>query len=422
MNFKLVGVLVSAMTIAVLTGCGGPSSLVPGQTAQDSSVPARGVQTPSIIRDVERELRTGCGPAAPGHFQCYLRAPNAFFHTVGANAESDHTCTIDQPPCYGPAVLQSAYNLTSEAANGGKRVTVAVVDAYGYPTVKKDLDLYRKDLLLPKLCRNCFQVIDQSGGSKPPIGSNGSWDAEQALDLDMISAICPNCHILLVEAKDDTGTNLLQAVATALKKADVVSNSWGSGEWAASSALFDKHPGHVIVAAAGDDGYGALQPCSFIGVVCVGGTSLSPSKTVRGWSEVVWDATGSGCSADVRKPVWQSDKGCTMRSESDVSANADPGTGVVIAFKGVCCYGAVGGTSEATPLIAAMVALAGNAKSAIPARLWAHGGTTAFNAVTKGSNGTCPSAIEYICTAGTKMNGVYSGPAGWGTPNGPSAL
>lgn len=416
---SLMGTLVLG-ALMMLPGCGGQSAFAPPAATQSSPGEENALVRAQILQ-TEHSLRDACAPAAHGHVRCMLVAPEATFN-----------CTLDQSGCYGPVALESAYGITKQARAAGKGMTVAIVDAFGYPTAKKDLALYRQALHLPKLCASCFEVVNQTGGSKLPPASAG-WDGEQALDTDMVSAICPNCRIVLVESNDDADANLFEAVATALKKADVVSNSWGIEEFATSAALFDEHPGKIMTAAAGDNGYyagGVVQPCSFAGVVCVGGTSLFPNNSARGWTETVWSdvcvsgpcATGSGCSALVPKPAWQHDKGCTMRSETDISAVSDPTSGVVIALDGKCCYGHIGGTSAATPIIAAMFALTGDTKTAASATLWRHGGTHAFNAVIAGNNGTCPSAIEYICTAGTNMNGVYSGPTGWGTPNGLSAL
>jgi subtilase family serine protease len=410
--------------VSVLSGCAGQSAFAPPSTVQVSSM-EENASIRTQMMETARSLREACGPVAAGHARCLMFAPAA-----------TPKCTIDQPPCYGPTALRSAYGIAGKALTAGKGVTVALVDAYGYPTAKKDLALYREKFHLPKLCSTCFEIVNQAGGSKLPTpGPN--WEGEQALDVDMVSAICPNCRILLVESNDDADANLFEGVATALKRANVVSNSGGFPEIAASAVLFDKHPGKLITAASGDYGYlneglGDFQPCSFTGVVCVGGTSLYPRTSgTAGWIESVWDAlgsagsdlgTGSGCSALVPKPAWQHDRGCTMRSATDVSAVADPSSGVMIALNGTCCVGGVGGTSAATPIIAAMFALAGNTKTAGAKTIWRRGGTNAFSAVTTGNNGTCPAAIEYMCTAGTNMNGVYSGPTGWGTPNGLAAL
>jgi hypothetical protein len=227
--------------------------------------------------------------------------------------------------------------------------------------------------------------------------------------------------------------------------------------------FYDSDPHHVILASAGDDGAGfpsslsgpgarEQQPCGFAGVVCVGGTSLT-FRNGAYLREVVWDglhpghecgagnspcATGSGCSALVAKPSWQHDKGCTKRSASDVSANADPYTGVAIVCTPCGASSSTapfltfdGGTSESSPMVAAMYGLAGNAaKLANPAKtLWSKGGSSDFHVIPSGSNDragltglVCNAAIAYICKAGTHMNGDYAGPTGWGSPNGVGAL
>ncbi len=267
----------------------------------------------------------------------------------------------------------------------------------------------------------------------------------------MVSAICPNCHILFIEASN-AGNGLDKGVDTAVRlKANVISNSYGGGEYAHSDPAF-VHPGVVITAAAGDADYydcdpdgpyqsctGPEQPASFANVVAAGGTRLVKGSNARGWSESVWNdvisrnndngGTGSGCSRLVAKPSWQTDKGCTMRSETDVSAVADPDTPVAVydSFpRGG--WGAYGGTSVASPLIAAVFALAGNSANVPqPAGLWTHNGAY-LNDVTTGDNlvpsavnrraVVCPAAWEYICYAGVG----YDGPTGWGTPNGIGAF
>jgi subtilase family serine protease len=237
----------------------------------------------------------------------------------------------------------------------------------------------------------------------------------------MVSAACPHCKIVLVEASSATLSNLGAAVNTAVRLgANVITNSYGGSEFASSFSSYS-HPGRVITASAGDNGTGASQPCSFTTVVCVGGTTLKRATNSRGWSETVWSGTGSGCSSLVAKPAWQKDIGCTRRSESDVAAIADPYTGVAVydsvAYQGIYGWLEFGGTSVSSPIIAAAYALAANAASMNGAQsIWLHGGTSALNDVTSGSNGSC--SVSYICHARVG----YDGPSGWGTPHGISAF
>jgi subtilase family serine protease len=252
-------------------------------------------------------------------------------------------------------------------------------------------------------------------GSYPK--SDPGWGQEEALDIDMVSAVCPNCHIILVEVGSSFETGVNAAVKLG---ATEVSNSYGGHEFASSDAGYVHH-GIPITASAGDDGYRVGQPASFSNVIAVGGTTLSRSATARGWTETVWAGTGSGCSKRVPKPAWQSGSvfQCGMRTMNDVAAIGDPETGVAVYDS----YGKArqigwlefGGTSVSSPIIAGIYALSGTAKSVNDASgIYAH--PSLFNDVTKGSNGSC--SIAYLCRAEVG----YDGPTGLGTPIGPSGL
>jgi len=355
----------------------------------------------------------------------------------GVSPLSHAGTTASAPAGYGPAQLAAAYDLNQ---SGGSGQTVAVIESGDYPTAEADLGVYRSEYGLPACTTSngCFAKVGQTGSSTSLPLENASWAEETALDEDMVSAICPNCHILIVEANSATTANLDTAVDEAAKLgATEISNSYGGREYASSDPAFD-HAGIVITASAGDSGYGegSMQPCSFATVVCTGGTSLQPSAGARGYSEVVWNdaygASGSGCSAAVAKPSWQTDKGCTRRSQADVSFDADPNYGVAVydstAYEGYSGWLVFGGTSVASPATAATFALAGNASALGPNAaevFWKAAGGGLFS-VTSGNNlagrAKCSSAYPYICTAGTNDDGVYSGPGGWGTPKGASTF
>ena len=164
-----------------------------------------------------------------------------------------------------------------------------------------------------------------------------------------------------------------------------------------------------------------MQPCTYATVVCVGATSLVRSDTTRGWRESAWSRTGSGCSAYVAKPSWQTDKGCRRRSEADVSVVGDPSTGLAVYDSvpndGYSGWLVFGGTSASSPIVASIYALAENGRTIAGAsKLWKALKTPYVNDVTTGSNGTC--SISYICHAGVG----YDGPSGVGTPNGIEAF
>ena len=322
------------------------------------------------------------------------------------------------PSGYGSADLRSAYLLT---ATGNSATTIAIVDAYGYAKAEADLATYRTQMNLPPCttANGCLKVVDQRGGNALPRYNSG-WAQEQALDLDMASAMCPNCKILLVQSDTPSFVNLGVAVNTAATLgAAVISNSYGGGE--ASSAPYNSyyvHPGVAVTASSGDSGYGASFPASSPDVIAVGGTNLKRSSGGRGWTELAWTSAGSGCSAVYAKPSWQTDTLCTTRVESDISAVADPATGVAVygpSSKGTqSAWLVFGGTSVSAPLIGGIYGALG-ARPTAARKIWMTA-PTGLNDVTSGSNGSCGGT--YFCTAGPG----YDGPTGNGTPAGAAAF
>ncbi len=324
------------------------------------------------------------------------------------------------PSGYNPTDLLSAYALASAAATNGTGQTVAIVDAYDDPNAESDLGVYRSQFGLAACttANGCFRKVNQTGGTSYPSANQG-WAEEISLDLDMVSAICPNCHILLVEASSNSDANLYRAEnEAATLAATQISNSWSGGEYSgetSDSSTYFNHPSIAITAATGDSGYsaGTQFPASSQYVTAVGGTSLSKaSGTSRGWSETAWSGAGSGCSAYITKPSWQTDSGCPKRTEADVSAVADPSTGVsVYDTYGDNGWLVFGGTSVATPIIASYYALVGTGAGDDSAH-YVYQHSTWLNDVTAGSTGSCSGS--YLCTAETG----YDGPTGLGTPNG----
>jgi hypothetical protein len=328
---------------------------------------------------------------------------------------------------YDPADLRSAYDLPSESAGSGQ--TVAIVDAYDDPNAESDLAVYRTRYRISACttANGCFRKVNQTGSPKYPT-ANAEWAVEISLDLDMVSAACPNCHILLVEASSNTNTNLYTAEdEAATLGATEISNSWGGGESSTEStgdSFFD-HPGVPITAAAGDSGYGVEYPAASPDVIAVGGTALTRASNTRGWSESAWSGTGSGCSAYEPKPAWQTDKGCADRTDNDVAAVASTETPVSIAdsYKlprefsvPEAGWTLVAGTSVASPLVAGTMALANAYTRSFPGAeaLYeeaAQNGTGVLDNVVSGSNGSCGT---YLCNAGSG----YNGPTGLGSPYG----
>ncbi|HEX7397563.1 MAG TPA: hypothetical protein VF312_08455, partial [Propionibacteriaceae bacterium] len=225
-----------------------------------------------------------CGPATPGTARCHAKLV-----VYGNGLQSGLQPFAATPSSgFGPGDLQSAYGLTSASALPG--TTVAIVDAYDDPKAESDLAVYRSTFGLPACttASGCFKKVNQSGGTKSPRGNVG-WAEEISLDLDMVSAICPNCKILLVEGTSATFSSLSTAEDTAAKLgANAISNSYGGSEWS-SETSYDSHynhPGIAITVSSGDSGYGVQYPAASPNVTAVGGTSLT--KAGGGWTEAAW--------------------------------------------------------------------------------------------------------------------------------------
>jgi subtilase family serine protease len=343
-------------------------------------------------------------------------APAGYAHCNAIRVLSASTFTSNDSNSiagYHPSDLQSAYNLPSSTAGNGQ--TIALVDPYDDPNAESDLGVYRSQFNLPPCTtkNGCFKKVDQNGGTQYPT-PNSAWAQETSLDLDMVSAICPNCNILLVEATNSSMQDLETSNdTTAQLGANVINNSYGISEYSAETTEEShyNHSGVAITASSGDNGYKTQFPASSQYVTAVGGTTLKPAQNARGWSETAWSGTGSGCSTYISKPSWQTDQGCSNRTIGDVSAVADPNTGVAAYDSfGVGGWVVYGGTSVASAIIAGIYGLAGNSGD-VKYGSYSYSHTGSLNDVTSGSNGNCGS---YLCTA----EPGYDGPTGNGTPNG----
>jgi hypothetical protein len=363
--------------------------------------------------------RNVCAVPAGGSARCHAQ--------VVTNPDGSTFSPHARPTAFSgwtPADLKSAYALP--AFSPATAPTVAIIDAFDNPSAESDLAKYREkyNLGVCSTGNGCFKKVNQDGvaGSYP--APNKGWAEEIALDLDMVSAACPACHILLVEATDNSFDNLVAAVNTAAGTDGVVaiSNSYGAPEFLGETG-YDAdytHPGIAVTVSSGDNGYGAEYPASSASVTAVGGTSLSKASNSRGWTESAWSGAGSGCSAyEAAKPSWQSDASCSNRTVADVSAVANPNTGVSVysTYGGDPGWMVFGGTSASAPFIAAVYAIGGVTPAANEASL-PYAQPTSLYDVTSGSNGRCTTKRStvgaYLCTAGSG----YDGPTGLGTPKG----
>jgi subtilase family serine protease len=387
--------IVAAWGVAVLVA----TALATGTTTATAAAPAK-LHPAHVCTAV----------AAKGEATCHaLKMVNAKGVTPAASAPP--------PSALTPADIRSAYNLTTDTTR-----TVAIVDAYGYPNLERDLGIYRAQFGLSPCTRanDCLRIINQNGGTSLPRMNTG-WAQEQALDVDAVSAACPSCHIVVVQASSASIVNLGTAVNTAANQAGVVaiSNSYGGGDLSdATYGKYYNHPGFAITASTGDNGYqGGSFPASSHYVTAVGGTSLVKDSSTRGWHESAWSGAGSGCTTLNAAPSGQTSAmtACSGRAIADVSAVADPATGLATyapTTKSSSSWAQYGGTSLSAPIVAAVYALSGNTSGYANTLPYAH--TSGLFDVTSGNNGSCAS----WCAAKTG----WDGPTGLGTPNGTSAF
>jgi subtilase family serine protease len=393
---------------------------VPGASA----APA---QTPSGLAN-KRVCAQVAAPAA----SCAAR--------VVVDASGKPLATTSYSSGYAPADLAAAYNNTLPAPGASwlwNGQTVGIVDAYRNLNAAADLAAYRSQFGLPACpAGSCFTEMGENGpGSALPAG-NTSWGQEIDLDLEMVSATCPMCKIVLVDGNSaslaDLGTSVNTAVSNGATAA--VSNSYGASEFRSEGSYgsYYNHPGTAITVSSGDGGYGVEFPAALDTVTAVGGTSLSHAGNTRGWSETVWSGAGSGCSAYVTQQSYQAkvlpNTSCSRRVVTDVAAVADPNTGVAVydsyGSSGGANWFVFGGTSVASPIIASFYAQAKAAGG--PAIQYSQtiysAPSGSLNDVTSGSNGRCTSrrntSTAFLCTGEVG----YDGPTGMGTPYGLGAF
>jgi hypothetical protein len=413
-------------SVAALGACA--SSAVAGQTGDFARVCSHALPSGVAGCDAIRLLNPSAnwhGSHAPVN---PARGPGKH---PGKEEKEEEKETSSEPSGYHPADLQSAYGLagaTGPSATRGGGQTVAIVDAYDDPNAESDLN--------------------QTGEEGNYPSGNTSWSEEISLDLDMVSAICPHCKILLVEASSNTIGNLGVAVnEAAALGANAISNSYGAGESSAETgwdASYYAHAHVAVTASSGDGGYGVEYPAASPFVTAVGGTTLKKASNARGWNETVWSGAGAGCSAVEPNPGWQPVTGlCTTRTVADVSADANPNTGVAVYDSyGVSGWLVFGGTSVSSPIIASVYALAEDTATFTTSATGSDSaqalyGDTSLNRVSEGTDlNTHRCGGAYLCDAGGSLeawtdafgetvltpSGWFNGPTGNGTPKGTSGF
>ncbi len=408
------------------------SAYATGPATSTASSAGTGVSPALTAALTKSDAPTAACPQEPaGDMRCYA--------ILEPQPKADRALTADgataatAPAGWGAKDIESAYRLP---VSKNPRETVAVVDAYNTPDLAPYLATYRARYGLPPCttASGCLRIVNQAGQAKPVKQSavDTGWDLETTADVEMVSAACPRCRILVVEAKGVTTADFAAAENTAARLgAAVISNSYGETENGSDFLNADAydHPGHTIVASAGDYGFGEANfPADLTSVTAAGGTELSRADNKRGWTERAWNttfeepgdfpaATSSACSAYVTKPAWQHDTHCAMRTVADVSAVA---WNVAVYEKTYGGWTEVGGTSLAAPIIAGVYALAGNATTIKPGYEYAHAShlfnvTAGNDDVTTGTGAQC--GYDYLCVA----KKGYNAPTGLGTPDGTGA-
>ena len=429
-----------AASVLLLTACSSGSGTPTVSGATNSQL--QGVQQPIPQlpghSNFANELASGSmNPVCahnPGQVICYS---GVFTHSSTAPFT---TCNGSRGiQGYGPCNLWSAYNLKSAIKAGCPAQPcglVADVVPDHDPALDSDLNVYRTQFDLGS-CREstgCLTQVSQMGGTPPPTESK-VWAEEESLDVDMISANCPKCKIVVVEANAFKNTDMEAAEAEAVKLGAVsIANPWGflESNHNLRRPAFN-YPGIAITAAAGDTSQVLASPADFKTVIAVVGTTLRKGGGgTRGWTETVWNGTGSGCSQLNFAPTWQVEiekfyklTGCyyltgRARVVGDIAYDADLNTGIACydSFENAASpWGVCWGTSIGAAALAALYALAGNARSEDYPAILAynnvlHGNYSAFNDITQGTNGSCDPI--WLCEAGPG----YDAPSGVGSPNG----
>jgi kumamolisin len=275
-------------------------------------------------------------------------------------------------------------NTALTVAAGGSRA-IAIVDAYDDPNAASDLAYFSAQFGLPA---PKFQVV-YAGGTKP--AGNLGWEIEESLDIEWAHAMAPNAKIYLVEAASNSYTDLFTAVSTAGRLVAAagggeVSMSWGGGEFS-SEANYDSYftTSGVVYFASTGDAPGTSFPSVSPNVIAAGGTTFRRNAGTGAFlAEATWVDAGGGSSLYEPRPSYQSVVGSIVGSKRgvpDISAVADPNTGVWVYDSGNGGWYVVGGTSASSPILAGIVNLAGHFATSTSSEL-----TTIYNNMTSTAN------------------------------------
>jgi subtilase family serine protease len=409
-----VAPLLAALAIAACNA--GGTSNVPAASGLTPGAPLTYTVTPEWM--LKHQAKAAC-PQVVGQPTCLALQVQKNGITPLCSPSSSCGFTAQQ--------LEAAYNITSELS-GGSGQKIAVIEAGDLAAASSDLAQYRSQYGLGTASFFKYNSSGQQSNYPPSCGNYG-WCLETDLDIDMISASCPNCTIYLMEAKDSIADFEKAEAEAVTLGATVASNSWICyGSWDCGDSNFPNYfntPGIAYLASSGDASYNNIGgPSVLTTVVAVGGTQLA--KSGSNYTETIWSGAGAGCASSsvvgspgVAKPSWQGDPSCSNRTDADVSMESGCSPGVAVYISSYGGWTGVCGTSVASPFLAGVIGLKGNASGF-------NGGEQFWKLkkkklkkeihyISSGSDGSCGGS--YLCQAGTHQFKTYSGPGGWGSPN-----
>jgi hypothetical protein len=324
----------------------------------------------------------------------------------------------------GASDLRKAYGIQAASYAMGAGNTIAIIDLEDDPKAESDMNAYRSQFGLPSCTSSsgCFTKVEENNGVGISNLKTTSDASETSADLDMVSAACPACRIVLVEFPNaNNSASDARQLVDAFNYAETfsplaISSSVFASEFAGEVAFDAQLPGGVpIFEAAGDfpklTYWPSVSPNQ--NVITVGGTALSASRGGVATSST-WSSTSAGCSKYEPSTSWLSIAQCHgKRAFSDVSAVAQ---NIAIydtwRTKSGANWFAAAGTSLAAPLIAGITGLTGVQPSASDLAANA----SKLTDVTTGSNASRCSTL--LCKA---VRG-WDAPTGWGTPVGLTSL
>ncbi len=356
-------------------------------------------------------LLAGCssiGPLGSGNTTPTPVKPAASV-TAGTTTSNGPTPTLDDTcpiqglnsgvTCLTPHQLRLAFGVEPLIEQGytGKGQTIIDIVSFGSPTLQQDMNTFDQQFGLPPINIQVISNVVNEPVSDPN-NDRGGWAQETELDVQIIHAIAPGANIVVMTSpvSETEGTvglpEFLQLEQYALSHhlGNIVSQSWGASEvtlkdtagqqelqkWNSFYQQATTQQGMTFFSSSGDNGatdYTDLKatrlsptpttsfPADNPWVTACGGTTISGSGET--YQQTAWSDSGGGFSSFYAEPSYQQMLPASVQSAlnhrrgvPDVSAPADPSTGLAIYLQGQ--WGLAGGTSASAPFWASIDAIA----------------------------------------------------------------